>query len=217
MGAAGAAGPNAGLTQAALLARLRDALAGVHAMHMKGAVDYGGSSMTVDMQLNQDGSAQGTLVEAGTVMPIIVVGGATYTQVTAADAANVPGGSGARAGDWVEQAGDTDSMTDFETMVQELDSPSKYSYSYQGTSTIGGRAIARYEETAVGSGGVDKLLSIPLSGPALPVSADSGAQGEFTFTWGAPTKVYAPAPAEVITTPSTSGSASRMPRKRASR
>lgn len=188
-----AGGSNAGLSQSELLARLGSALGGVSAMHMKGSVSESGSTVTVDMQLNRDGSAQGTMVSNGTTLPLIVVGGITYMQTTPSQSAATAG-----AGSWTKSSGSDNSTTSFDLMVQNLDSPSAYSYTYQGTSTVGGLAVAQYSEEAVG-GGVDKVLSIPLTGPALPVSVDGGARGSFTFAWDQPTRVVAPPAADVAT------------------
>ena len=201
-GAKAASGTNANLTQAELLTRLQDALADVTALHMKGKIIEDGSTTTVDMQLNKDGSSQGTMVTPGATVPIIVVDGVTYTQVTSSYAVSSPSASDAKVGDWVELTGQAaSSATDFGLMLQELDSPSKYSYTYQGTSTVGGRSVAQYKEVPVGTG-VEKVLSIPLSGAALPISVDGGAAGTFTFAWNQPTKVVAPPPSKVVVAPS---------------
>lgn len=192
---------NAGLTQTQLLARMQSAIAAESALHMKGTITDNGTTVTVDMQLNRDGSAQGSTTVGKAVMPIVVVDGIAYTQVTASYAVSSPSPSDAKVGQWIEVQGQPPSSADnFALMVAELDAPSKYAYTYKDTTTIDGVAVARYDETDL-KDGLDKVLSIRLTGAALPVAVAGGAAGGFTFVWDQPTKVAAPPRSQVVISP----------------
>lgn len=75
---------NVGLSDTKLLAAFKAAVASGTAVHVSGALSSSGSSTTLDLQLNKDGSASGQIGEAGATIPVRVVNGVTYTELTAA-------------------------------------------------------------------------------------------------------------------------------------
>lgn len=197
-----ASSSNADLTQAQLLSRMQRAIDAEPAMHIKGTITDNGMTITVDMQLNRDGTSQGTMTTGKVVTPVIVVDGNLYTQAPASRAMGTSSPSGAMAGQWTETKaqGGALSATNFTVMAAELDAPSNYTYTYKDTSTIGGVAVARYAEAIPGAA-ADRVLSIPLTGAALPVAVDGGETGGISFTWGKPTKVVAPQLSQVVLAP----------------
>lgn len=215
-----ASGPsNAGLTQAQLLARFKTALATVTAIHFKGTMVDSGTSVTMDLQINKDGSADGTIVSNGTTVPMVVTGGVTYIQVTSSFETEIKSEAGADAslvsslvvGKWISSkttvgsslAGSFSSLTDFSTMTSQLASGSGDKFSYLGTSTLNGQAVAQYKDDASSNGGPsDGVLDVPLHGLALPIQDSAGSQGSMTFVWNQPTTVTAPAAADILTLPS---------------
>lgn len=219
--AASSASDNAGLSQSQLLSRLGTALASVTAMHMKGTMSSGGDSVSMDMQLNQDGTAQGTISVSGMTLPMIVVGSASYIQITPSYESTIKASvassgdsqeagfvSALLVGKWVKLSG-SDSLsqgmgglTSFSQMKQQLESnDDSDTYTYEGKSTIDGQAVAQYKDYDKTSG--TATMSVPLTGSVLPVQLNAGSQGTMmTFTWNEPTKVTAPAADDVIVEPS---------------
>lgn len=71
-------GGNAGLSESQLEARITAAAANVTAIHLSGTMTDSGQSVSLDMQINKDGSAQGTVTEQGATIPVIATATATY-------------------------------------------------------------------------------------------------------------------------------------------
>jgi hypothetical protein len=214
-----ASGANAGLTQAQLLARFKTALASTTALHIKGSSTQNGSAFTMDMQINKDGTAQGSIVSEGLTMPLIVAGGVSYVQVTpslvtvlksqaaGADASSI---SKIVTGKWISSKSaigssmtqGLDSMTNFGEMTKELASGSGDTFSYLGTATLNGQQVAQYKDVSTSDGTSSTgTLSIPLNGTALPIAESGTSAGNATFTWNQPTKVTAPAASDIIELP----------------
>ena len=218
---------NANLTQAQLLARFTTALATATALHIKGGTTGGSSPFSMDMQINKDGSAQGTIVSTGMTMPLIVVGGVTYVQVTSSLSSIIKDDAGSDAaavsklvvGKWISSKSSIgasltqgmDGMTDFSQMTKQLASGSGDTFSYLDTATVNGEQVAQYKDVTTGSsltgtgtasaGATTSTLDVPLTGAALPVEETGSSEGTVTFTWNVPQKVAAPDPSEVITLP----------------
>lgn len=214
-----ASGPsNAGLSQAQLLARFKTALASATALHIKGTMSESGTSTTMDLQINKDGSADGTIVSGATTIPMIVTGGVTYVQVTPSFATTIKSQAGSDAslvseimtGKWISSkstigsslAGSFSSLTDFSSMTSQLASGSSDKFTAMGTSTVNGQQVAQYKDVSTDGGGpTDGVLDLPLNGLALPIEEDGGSQGTVVFTWNQPTKVTAPAAADILNLP----------------
>ena len=221
---ASASGPsNAGLSQAQLLARFKTALAAATAIHFKGTMSGSGSTFSIDMQLNKDGSAQGTTVSGGMTIPLIAIGGVTYVQVTSSlesmiksemtsggDAAESALVSEIAVGKWISSksaigstlSGGFGDMTDFSSMTKNLASGTDDKFTYLGTSTLNGQAVAQYKDVSTNDGSSSTAtMDVPLYGSPLPIKEDAGSQGGMNFTWNQPTKVSAPAASDILDLP----------------
>jgi hypothetical protein len=67
---------------AKVLDTVKSAASGASAVHVKGSVTDSGSTVGLDIQLNKDGSASGTITEGGTTVPLIVADKVYYIQFT---------------------------------------------------------------------------------------------------------------------------------------
>lgn len=63
---------------------VKTAFAAADAVHIKGTLVNSTGSLSVDLQLNKDGSAAGTISEGGPTIPLIAVNGKYYVQFTQA-------------------------------------------------------------------------------------------------------------------------------------
>jgi len=215
-----ASGPsNAGLSQAQLLARFKTALASATAVHFKGTMSESGSSTTMDLQINKDGSADGTIISGGVTIPMIVTGGVDYIQATPSLVSEIKSEAGSDAalvseimtGKWISSksaigssmTSSFSSLTDFSSMTSQLASGSGDKFTAMGTSTLNGQQVAQYKDVSTDdSGPTDSVLDIPLNGLALPIEETAGSQGTMVFTWNQPTTVTAPAAADILSLPS---------------
>lgn len=214
-----ASGPsNAGLSQTQLLARFKTALASATAIHFKGTMSESGSSTSMDLQINKDGSAEGTIISGGVTIPMIVTGGVDYIQATPSLVSEIKSEAGSDAalvseimtGKWISSksaigssmTSSFSSLTDFNSMTTQLASGDSDKFTYLGTSTVNGQQVAQYKDVSTDSSGpTDSVLDIPLNGLALPIEESGGSQGTVVFTWNQPTTVTAPAAADILNLP----------------
>lgn len=61
---------------------VKAAFAGASAVHIKGTMVNSAGSLSLDLQLNKDNTASGTIGEGGPAIPLISVGGKYYVQFT---------------------------------------------------------------------------------------------------------------------------------------
>lgn len=61
---------------------VKAAFAGATAVHIKGTLVNSTGSLSLDLQLNKDGTASGTIGEGGPAIPLLAVGGKYYVQFT---------------------------------------------------------------------------------------------------------------------------------------
>lgn len=81
-GVARSAAPNAGLTGTQLHAAFQNAVATGTAVHVKGSVAQGSSPFSMDLNLDKNGSSEGSVTQSGATVPIKVVDKVTYIQLT---------------------------------------------------------------------------------------------------------------------------------------
>ena len=67
----------------ASLSDIKSAIQGASAVHIKGTMTDSGTTVSLDMQLNKDGSASGTVGEGGPNFPIVLTKKVVYIQFTA--------------------------------------------------------------------------------------------------------------------------------------
>ncbi|WP_034268291.1 hypothetical protein [Actinospica robiniae] len=204
---------NAKLTQAQLTAKIKTALDAATALHMKGTMTDSGQATSMDMQLNKDGSVQGTVEVQGMSMPIISVDGVTYLQFTAGYIKMMEQSAGGGVADsyftkyenkWISSKSSTGAdMTSglgdvsFDSMSKQMIDNADEKYTYLSTSTLNGTPVALYKDVDKTDG--TATVYFPLNGPALPIKLDAGSKGVMTFTWNQPTTITAPPASEVTT------------------
>lgn len=66
----------------ALLTTIESSASRASAVHVAGSAVDGGTSVAMDLQLNKDGSAAGTITESGTTIPLVVTDSVYYVQFT---------------------------------------------------------------------------------------------------------------------------------------
>ena len=76
--------PNAGLSGSQLLTAFKSAVASGTAVHVVGSIDQSGTPISLDLNLNKGGSSSGTVSQGAATVPIKVVDGVTYIQLTPA-------------------------------------------------------------------------------------------------------------------------------------
>jgi hypothetical protein len=180
------------------------------ALHISGSMDAGGSSATINVQLNKD-SAQGTLSSSGVTIPFVYVNGTTYVQLTAAllegQSVSTSSSQGkAMLDKWVSSkttfgkslSSGLDSFDDVSSFVSQLSTDPGEKIIADGTTTLKGQTVAAYKDDDPQGG--DTELFLPLSGPALPIEeTGSGSNaGTATFTWNQPTTITAPAASQIF-------------------
>jgi len=163
---------NVGLSDTKLLAAFKAAVASGTAVHVSGALSSSGSSTTLDLQLNKDGSASGEIGEGGATIPVKVVNGVTYTELTAAflnlmaasDKSITAAEISTMQNQWVSSSDSTlgqslassfEGLTSYDTFTSTMekgDSTSTASASASASATASASASA---SGTAGSGGVD--------------------------------------------------------------
>jgi hypothetical protein len=76
--------PNAGLSGSELLTAFKSAVASGTAVHVVGSIDQSGTPISLNLNLNKSGSSSGTVSQGAATVPIKVVDGVTYIQLTPA-------------------------------------------------------------------------------------------------------------------------------------
>lgn len=80
--AATAAHPNAGLSGPRLRSAFASAVTTGTAVHVAGSVAQGSSPFSLNLNLNKNGETEGEVAQSGATVPVRVVGGVTYIQLT---------------------------------------------------------------------------------------------------------------------------------------
>jgi hypothetical protein len=94
------------------------------------------------------------------------------------------------------------SLSNFSQMTKQLGTASGDTFTYLDTSTVNGVQVAQYKDVSTNSGSAGtSTLDIPLTGSPLPIEETGSSEGTVTFTWNEPTKVTAPAAADIINLP----------------
>ena len=197
---------NVGLSSAALTAAMKTALTSATAVHVKGTVTEGGQSISMDVQLNGDGSGAGTFTIGTDQFPFIAAGGTTYIELTSglASLAGLSTSSGPAAlllNKWVPSTNPqissfTDNLsTDLSlTAFIKSNETSGDTFTADGTSTVGGVPTAQYKDSNSNPPPTVFEFSVPATGPALPMQevGTGTSSGTIDFTWNEPTKVTPP-------------------------
>jgi hypothetical protein len=200
---------NVGLSSTALNAALVAAAGSATAVHISGSVSSQSGSISIDVQLNKDGTSAGTITSSSGSIPFISTGGVLYLQATAGfiSLTGLAAGSpevAALQNKWVpstnkDSATVANGYSVFMSMsafvAQSIDSGD--SYAADGTGTVNGQAVAKYQDITEGNGAL--VLSVPVSGSVLPVQDAESASGSMSFVWNQPSKINPPPAGQIYT------------------
>lgn len=193
---------------------VKTAIQGASAVHIKGSLNDAGDSITLDLQLNKD-SASGTISKQGATMPVLLVNGLYYVQVTddvlkmTGHAPNSPAMQLVR-NKWLpstSQAG-AKMTSAFKTILsydsfmhnivdQKPDKPGEWIPT--GPDTIDSVAVLSFKDTTDGS-----IVDVAATSPHYLIrgvsSGSSPATLDFTG-WNEPVPVTAPPTSQILVQP----------------
>lgn len=206
---------NVGLDSNAILVDFREAITEGTAVHVNGVLTSGGQTVTLDLYLNKGGDASGTFSASGATVPFRSIGGVDYFQFTDSVLKLVGADSNPQAtalrNKWVSaksRAGSSlesafSKFTSYDTFLGLLTgnaidaSSTGIAFTVAaGTTTINGQQVAMYTDSE------DAAAYFPVTGLAYLIEIRTSASGPMgintlTFTWNQPTKVAAPAGADI--------------------
>lgn len=208
----GSAGGNVGLSSAAANAAINAAASAATSLQIKGSLQSGGQAVSMNAQFTKT-SAEGTMTISGVPISFLSVNGASYIKVTPTIVAMLNGNQDAAPfskmlNKWVPATNSAisslaegfstfSSLTAFISQV----TASSDQLTAKGTATVGGQTVAQYTDVDTSSTpSTTQILSLPASGPALPVQetgVGAGNQGSMSFTWNQPVTIAAPAAGEI--------------------
>jgi hypothetical protein len=200
---------------AQVMNQVKTAITGASAVHIKGKVTDSGSTVSLDIQLNKDGSASGTLGEGGMNIPIIATKQADYLQftadlmkssgVTATSAAGklmlnkwVPSTSPLMSGS--DMVSSIKPLLDYTSFISTLGSQIAGDNAKIGkTSTVNGTAVQLYTlsdgtTAAIATSTPHYLMEL------VPAASQGGGQLDFT-NWNQPVTITAPPAAQIYSGP----------------
>lgn len=194
---------------------VKQAALAASAVHIKGTVTDSGSTFAVDMQLDKTGDAQGSIVEGGTTIPLVVANKVYYIQFTktlmSSNGIDPSGTAGTLLlNKWVSSTSKmlagTDMVTGMKPMADYttfmngvLDQPKGGTLKTAGNGTVNGTAVAFY--TDADGGKIAVATGSPHYMMQVEAPKSSGA-GELDFTgWNQPVKISAPPAAEIYSGP----------------
>jgi hypothetical protein len=218
---AGAAGPSSVVPKAVsvpgappgnqVTGLVRAAFQGATAVHIKGTLVNSTGSLSLDLQLNKDNTAAGTIAEGGPSIPLVAVNGKYYVQFTQqviAEAGNATLSQAAPglAGKWVSSDASIASnmvsglkpLLTYDSFVASMFSQVSEVPTLTGTDVVAGSPALVYE-SADGS-----TVYIARSSPhyLLRMTAPANGSGELDFTgWNKPVPVSAPPADQIYTGP----------------
>jgi hypothetical protein len=198
-----------------LVSTIKSAATSANAVHIKGSFTDNGTAESLDVQLNKDGSASGTIAQGGTTIPIIVAKKVYYVQFTK----QLMSGNGidptSAAGKlllnkWVPStatmlkgSGMVDGLkqaVDFNSLVPSLfDQMTNDKPKDAGTDTVNGTPVHVY--TSTDGSKADIASTTPHYLMRLSEPASQG-KGQLDFTgWNKPVKISPPAAADIYSGP----------------
>jgi hypothetical protein len=212
---------NAHLTSAQVNTLSDKAIEGVTALHMQGSMNSGGQMLAVDIQVNED-SGGGTIGTDGTTMPVRLVAGVAYLQMTPDVVKtlidpSLQGESSSQAtfaeqllmNKWIDSnssAGKSmtqsfEQMLTLKDMLQNITQGPSDTYTYLGTGVVDGQQVVQYKDVSSDKSNPATIDSFPLNGPLLPIEVDAGSQGSLTMVYNKPVPVTAPPADQLVTLP----------------
>jgi hypothetical protein len=200
---------NIGLSQTQLIAAISTAANATSGVLVKGDMTASGEDNVIDMQLNEDGDASGTVGSSPLTSTYIVIGTNDYTQCSAAlisMSSAVAAACGSSTDKWLmtpasSGLSSTSYFSDDTTLssfLSNLTTVDGVTVVADGTGTLNGQKVAQYKLESTTDG--DSILSLPVSGPALPIQLlgiDTN-KGTVTCVWNQPVTITAPPSADVF-------------------
>ena len=218
--------PNAGLSGSQLLTAFQSAVASGTAVHVVGSIDQSGTPITLDLNLDKNGSSSGSVSQSGASVPIKVVDGVTYVQLTpallkqeaATDPAVTAGVINLIQDKWVSSqstigqsiSSSFDGLTSYDAFLATIESGGASTSSSDSASsapltladlTAAGTTSYNGGTVAVYKSSDGSTAYFAASGPAYLEKATSAGStsGTLTFTWNQPVTVTAPASSAIFT------------------
>lgn len=205
-------GGNVGLSSAAANAAINSAAQAATSLQIKGNLQSSGQSIAMNAQFAKT-SAEGSMTISGVPISFLSVNGTSYIKVTST-IVSMLGGTPTTApyskmlNKWVPASNPTISslgsgfsaFSSLTAFIGQVTSNSDQ-LTAKGTATVGGQTVAQYTDVDTSSTpSTTQILSIPATGPALPVQetgVGAGNQGTMTFTWNQPVTIATPSAAEI--------------------
>ncbi len=198
-----------------ILQAVKTAATGASAVHIKGSVADSGSTFGVDVQLDKNGDAQGTITQGGTTIPLIVASNVYYIQFTktlmSSNGIDPAGQAGTLLlNKWVPSTSKmlqgTDMVSglkpllDYNTFINGvLDQTKGDTPKDAGKGTANGVPVEYYTDSDGGKAAVATTSPHYLMRLSAPKSAGAG---ELDFTgWNQPVRITAPPTSEIYSGP----------------
>ncbi|HVV24294.1 MAG TPA: hypothetical protein VHF06_32975 [Pseudonocardiaceae bacterium] len=200
---------------AQLLDSVKSAISGATAVHIKGSLVDSGDKIGMDLQLNKDGSASGSISEGGSTIPLIVVDNVYYVKFTKAvlDMSGVDASSAAGQllqDKWVsskstmlagsDMVSGLKPLLDYNTLFDQiLSSAGSETPKEAGTDNVNG--VEAHVYTLKDNTTIDIASSTPHY-PVRVIAPKSEGPGQLDFTgWSQPVKVSPPPANEIYSGP----------------
>jgi hypothetical protein len=208
----GASASNVGLSSAAANAAINSAAEAATSLQIKGNLESDGQPVSMNIQFVKS-SAEGSMTISGVPISFLSLNGSSYIRVTPTIVAMLSGGSSSAQfspmlNKWVPTSnsalsslGDAfSSFSSLSSFIGQVTSSSDQ-LTAKGTGTVDGKTVAQYSDTDTSSTpSTTEILSIPASGPALPiqeVGTGAGNTGTMNFTWNQPITISTPSASEI--------------------
>lgn len=192
-------------------ALVKSAFAGASAVHIKGTLVNSSGSLSLDLQLNKDGTASGTIGEGGPNIPLIAVNGKYYVQFTQEMVANTQNSAVSQVGPsltgkWVSSDASIASnmvsglkpLLTYDSFVTAMFAQTSEVPTLTGTDVVDNTPVLVYESQD------GSTVYVTKSSPhyLLRMSAPASGSGQLDFTgWNRPVAVSPPPANEIYSGP----------------
>ncbi|HEX9334900.1 MAG TPA: hypothetical protein VF892_03400 [Pseudonocardiaceae bacterium] len=190
---------------------VKAAFAGASAVHIKGTLVNSTGSLSLDLQLNKDNTASGTIGEGGPTIPLIAVNGKYYVQFTQALISQSSNAAVSQIGSaltnkWVSSdasiASDMVSglkpLLTYDSFVSSMFGQSSEVPTLTGTDVVNDIPTLVYEST----GGSTVYIAKSSPHYLLRMTAPASGSGQLNFTgWNQPVPVAPPPAGQIYTGP----------------
>jgi hypothetical protein len=190
---------------------VESAFQGATAVHIKGSLTNNSGSLTLDLQLNRNKSAQGTVNEGGADIPLKAVNGVDYLQFTpqlisVSSNKAVEQAGAALTDKWVvgtsslasDIVGSLKGLLDYDTFLQSMFATGSLTPTATTTDVVDNVPVVVYEA----SDGASVYVATASPHYLMRLTAPSSGSGSLDFTnWNKPVAVTAPTGAQLYAGP----------------